>query len=93
MKTMIRIKKKKKKKTIVKELQERTDELIYKQLWCAPLERDAAWEITLRLNKPTMKNTNATVERYKANNVITRRSSQGDINSALWFCQTFSQKP
>lgn len=53
-------------------------ELDYKQLWCAPLQRDAAWEITLCLNKPTMKH-NATVEKHKANNVITRRSLQGDI--------------
>lgn len=84
---------KKKKKRKEKVTMNYKRELNYKQLWCAPLQRDAAWEITLRLHKPTMKNTNATVERYKANNVITRRSSQGDINSAPWFCQTFSQKP
>lgn len=36
----------------------------YKQLWCAPLGRDAAWEITLSLNKPTTKH-NATLESTK----------------------------
>lgn len=39
-------------------------ELDYKQLWCAPLQRDAVWEITQSLNKPTMKH-NATEESTK----------------------------
>lgn len=37
--------------------------LTYKQLWCAPLQRDAAWEITLHLRSQLW--NNATVERYK----------------------------
>lgn len=58
-------------------------ELNYKQLWCAPLQRDAAWEITLRLTSQLW-NTMQQWKKYKANNVIAHWSLQGAITQ-LWF--------
>lgn len=84
MKTMIWIRKKKKCWWKELALQQRTE--LQAALVCTVTKRDAAWgkkktkkeKNHLTLNKQTMKH-NATVEKYKANNVITRWSLQGDI--------------
>lgn len=77
MKTMIWIRKK---KSVGEKNSLYNKELNYKQLWCAPLQKEMQpgkkkkqkkKENHLTLNKQTMKH-NATVEKYKANNVITR---------------------
>lgn len=76
----------KKKKNVGEKNSLYNKELNYKQLWCAPLQKEMQpgkkktkkEKNHLTLNKQTMKH-NATVEKYKANNVITRWSLQGDI--------------
>lgn len=69
----------KKKKNVGEKNSLYNKELNYKQLWCAPLQKEMQpgkkktkkEKNHLTLNKQTMKH-NATVEKYKANNVITR---------------------
>lgn len=63
-------------------------ELNYKQLWCAPLQRDAVWE-SLCLTSQMWNNATVEVQSEQCDHSLKLTEWH---NSALWFV-SFSQKP